>query len=107
MRSSVNIFVSALVTLVVAGCEVGPNYARPKVEQPAAFKSGAATQPAPLISSQWWQLYHDDELQRLIAMANESNQNLRQAVARLDQARALARVAASFLMPTVTADPSY
>jgi multidrug efflux system outer membrane protein len=104
MRRSVNIFVSALVTF--AGCEVGPNYARPKIEQPAAFKSGAATQPASPMPAQWWQLYHDDELDRLVAMANESNQNLRQAVARLDQARALARVAASFLMPTVTADPS-
>src|SRR5262249_38226397 len=43
----------------------------------------------------------------LIAAANAANQTIHQAVARVDQARALARVAASFLYPTVTAGPTY
>src|SRR5271170_6467042 len=102
-RSNIFMGALALATMVAAlpGCQVGPNYARPKVEQPVAFKSQeAATQPAPRIPTEWWRLYHDAELDRLIAMANESNQNLAQAVARVDQARALTRVAASFLLPT-------
>jgi outer membrane protein, multidrug efflux system len=110
MHRRINIFLGMLVTLAIAlpGCEVGPNYARPKVEQPAEFKSyPASTQPAPLIPEEWWRLYRDDQLERLIATANESNQTLRQAVARVDQARALAHVAASFLLPTVTADPGF
>jgi multidrug efflux system outer membrane protein len=109
MRDRVNILRGALVLLAcaLAGCEVGPNYARPKIEEPAAFNSQPETRPAPPIAAEWWRLYHDNELTQLIAKANESNQNLRQAVARVDQARALARVAASFLLPTVTADPSY
>ncbi len=97
----------ALLAIAIPGCEVGPNYQRPHVEQPAAFKSQPATQPAPPISADWWRLYKDPVLDQLIRTAAESNQNLRQAVARLDQARALARVAASYLVPTVTADPSY
>ncbi|MDP9174588.1 MAG: efflux transporter outer membrane subunit [Planctomycetota bacterium] len=109
MRQRINSFPYALVSLalVLVGCEVGPNYARPKVEEPVVFKSQPQTRPAPPITADWWRLYHDDELAQLVATANESNQNLRQAVARVDQARALARVAASFLLPTVTADPSY
>jgi multidrug efflux system outer membrane protein len=109
MHLRVNILLSALASFPVAltGCKVGPNYARPNVDQPLAFKSQAATQPAPTISTQWWQLYNEPQLNQLIATANESNQNLRQAVARVDQARALARVAASFLLPTITADPNY
>src|SRR5437016_3615149 len=101
MRPRANILMAATASLAVAlaGCKVGPNYARPTAEQPAAFKSQAATQPAtqaaPVLSAEWWRLYHDAELDRLIASAIESNQNLRQAVARVDQARALARVAAS------------
>jgi multidrug efflux system outer membrane protein len=100
---------AAIASLAVAltGCMVGPNYARPSVEQPTAFKSQATTQPVPPIAAEWWRLYHDDELDRLIASAKESNQNLRQAVARVDQARALARVAASYLAPTISADPNY
>jgi multidrug efflux system outer membrane protein len=95
-----------LAVVALSGCAVGPNYARPKVEQPAAFKSRPTTQTASAIPVEWWQLYDDPQLHRLVTMADESNQNLRQAVARVDQARALARVAASFIMPTVTADPA-
>jgi outer membrane protein, multidrug efflux system len=86
---------------------VGPNYARPAVEQPAHFKSQADGDPAPAIAREWWQLYGDPELDRLIATASASNQTLRQAVARVDEARALARVAASFLFPTISTNPSF
>jgi multidrug efflux system outer membrane protein len=95
------------VSVVAAGCAVGPNYARPPVEEPALFKSGGAGEPAPPIQTDWWRLYGDPELDRLIASAHASNQTLRQAVARVDQARALARVAGSFLYPTISVDPSY
>jgi outer membrane protein, multidrug efflux system len=98
----------AILTVVLPGCLVGPNYARPEVERPVAFKSGtAAAQPEPPIRPDWWRLYCDAQLDQLIAMAHESNQDIRQAVARVDQARSLARIAASYLLPTVTADPSY
>lgn len=111
MRRLVNHFIFAPVAIALAlmsaACEVGPNYTRPTVERPPAFKSQPATQPAPPIPAQWWRLYHDPELDQLIASATQLNQNLRQAIARVDQSRALARVAASFLLPTVTADPSY
>jgi len=95
------------VSVVAAGCSVGPNYARPPVEEPALFKSGGAGEPAPPIQTDWWRLYGDPELDQLIASAHASNQTLRQAVARVDQARALARVAGSFLYPTISVDPSY
>jgi multidrug efflux system outer membrane protein len=100
--------VLATLAVLLSGCEVGPNYVRPKVEQPAGFKSESpTTQAAPPIPAEWWHLYHDAELDQLIATANASNQTLRQAVARVEQARALARVAASYLLPTATAAPGY
>src|SRR5882762_4595024 len=95
------------VSVVAAGCAVGPNFARPAVEEPALFKSGGAGEPAPPIQTDWWRLYGDLGLDQLIASAHASNQTLQQAVARVDQARALARVAGSFLYPTISADPSY
>ncbi|PYN83051.1 MAG: RND transporter [Candidatus Rokuibacteriota bacterium] len=95
------------VCVMAGGCMVGPNYARPAVDQPAHFKSQADSEAAPAIAREWWQLYADPELDRLIATANASNQTLRQAVARVDEARALARVAASFLFPTISTNPSF
>src|SRR2546430_13097205 len=95
------------VCVMAGGCMVGPNYARPAVEQPAHFKSQADGEAAPAIARAWWQVYGDPELDPLIATASGSNQNLRQAVARVDEARALARVAASFLFPTISTNPSF
>jgi multidrug efflux system outer membrane protein len=95
------------VSLMAGGCMVGPNYARPPVEEPALFKSEGAGGPAPPIPTEWWRLYRDPELDQLIATARASNQNLRQAVARVDEARALARVAGSYLYPTISLDPVY
>src|SRR5437870_8931910 len=95
------------VGVMAGGCMVGPNYARPAVEQPAHYKSQADSETAPAIAKDWWQLYGDPELDRLIATASASNQTLRQAVARVDEARALARVAASFLFPTISTNPSF
>ena len=86
---------------------VGPDYVRPSVEQPVRFKSQALSEVGPPIPEEWWRLYREPELDRLIATASESNQTLRQAVARVDEARALARVAGSYLYPTISNDPSF
>ena len=63
--------------------------------------------PLALPETGWWELYADPELTQLIAAANASNQTLRQAVARVDQARALARVAGSYLYPWISANPAF
>jgi multidrug efflux system outer membrane protein len=86
---------------------VGPDYVRPAVEQPARFKSQPAREAAPPIATERWQLYRDPELNQLIATATASNQTLQQAIARVDEARALARVAGSYLYPTISLDPSF
>jgi multidrug efflux system outer membrane protein len=97
--------VAMTLATALTGCAVGPKYTRPAVEQPASFKS-----PMPggeqALSQEWWRLYSDPKLDELITTANASNQTIRQAVARVDQARALARVAASFRYPTITLNPS-
>jgi outer membrane protein, multidrug efflux system len=99
----------AFLTVCFAGCLVGPDYKRPPLAQPQAFKSppAAPAPPAPAIAPDWWRAYGDPELDRLIATATASNQTLQQAVAAVDQARAVARVAASFLAPTITANPAF
>jgi multidrug efflux system outer membrane protein len=55
----------------------------------------------------WWQLYGDAELTRLVTMATTSNQSIQQAVANVDQARALARIARSYLSPTISLEPQF
>src|SRR5712692_5725534 len=95
------------VSVMAGACMVGPDYVRPSVEQPARFKSQATSEMGPPIPEEWWRLYREPDLDRLIASAGESNQTLRQAVARVDEARALARVAGSYLYPTISNNPSF
>jgi multidrug efflux system outer membrane protein len=95
------------VTLTAAGCMVGPSYVRPPLEPPASFKSPPPSGNGSVVPQEWWRLYGDTDLDRLIATADASNQTLRQAVARVDQARALARVAASYRYPTITVSGTY
>ena len=95
------------MSVIAAGCMVGPTYVQPSVEEPSHFKSQAVSEAGPPVPAEWWRLYGDDDLDQLIATAHASNQTLRQAVARVDEARALARVAGSFLYPTISLDPNF
>jgi multidrug efflux system outer membrane protein len=92
------------IAATTGACMVGPRYVRPPVDEPPRFKSPAPAADETTLPAEWWRLYRDPDLDRLIAMANASNQTLVQAVARVDEARALARVAGSYRYPTVTVD---
>jgi multidrug efflux system outer membrane protein len=97
----------AAVAATAGGCTVGPLYVRPPIEPPASFKSSAPSGNESAVPQEWWRLYGDADLDRLVATANASNQTLQQAVARVDEARALARVAASYRYPTITVSANY
>src|SRR5207248_2069398 len=107
-RLRVCIALSTVAVAVTAGaCMVGPPYVHPPVEPPASFKSPAPSGDQAGVPEEWWRLYADPDLDRLITIANGSNQTLRQAVARVDEARALARVAASYQYPTIAVGGNY
>src|SRR5437899_3664335 len=82
----------ALTTILVLGCKVGPNYRRPLIHPPDVFRgSGDETQPADVTSLadlKWFDVFKDERLQELIRTALAQNYDLRDAVARVDAARA-------------------
>ena len=107
-QSGIRRFVAvSIVGGLTAGCAVGPKYFRPAIEPPPGFKSAAPTGDPATLREDWWQLYRDPELERLVVSATNANQTLRQAVARVDEARALARVAASYRYPAVSLGAVY
>lgn len=93
----------ALLSALVTGCAaVGKNYQRPDMTPPAAFRDAPAQQSAASVADlPWWEVFDDPALQELMREALAHNHDLRIAVARVQEARALARVAKSFLYPTV------
>lgn len=107
MRSLALLLISLLA---LSACAVGPNYQRPTVETPPAYKETNGWTPAqpatPDIQSDWWALFADDELNRLEQQVLVSNQNLAAAEAAYRQARALVRENVSDLFPTMDANAS-
>ena len=91
------------VALLLPSCAVGPDYRRPPVYMPDAYR-GATAAPAPSVGDlAWWELFGDPELQALIREALAANHDLQIAVTRILQAQAQVTVARSQLWPTVNA----
>jgi multidrug efflux pump len=92
---------------------VGPDYKEPTNDAPAKYKSaelGTWKEGRPLDhvpKGEWWKVFADPALDDLESRALEANQDLKASVARVDQARATARVARSELLPAVNFNPSF
>jgi hypothetical protein len=102
-RTFVMIMVVA-IPLLSACATVGPDYMRPAVQTPAAFKEmegWKATEPRDSESKgPWWEIYADPLLNELEAQVDVANQTVAQAEAQYRQARALVAIArAGYFQP--------
>ena len=87
--------------LAVTGCALEqPKHELPALDLPAAWKESA---PPYAEDGRWWRIYEDPQLEILVDEAIAHNADLQIAVARVDEARALAREADSFFYPAVSA----
>jgi NodT family efflux transporter outer membrane factor (OMF) lipoprotein len=96
--------------IALGGCMVGPDYVRPDVATPAAYKEMTGWKRAEprdqLARGSWWEMFGDRELDALAARVDVSNQTIKIAEANFRQARAVAEQARSGLFPTVNAGAS-
>jgi outer membrane protein, multidrug efflux system len=85
--------------------QVGPKYQRPQVPTPGAFRADPAPQPdaQTLADLKWFDVFKDQKLQDLIRDALTNNYDLREAVARIDAARANLGITRSEQFPTIIA----
>ncbi|MET0292137.1 MAG: efflux transporter outer membrane subunit [Steroidobacteraceae bacterium] len=105
---------SALIALsvsgILAGCAVGPDYREPEMALPKAFvgsATGGVTEAESEKLTQFWTVFGDATLDDLMKEALMSNHDLRIALSRLDEARALRGAARLDLGPTITASGGY
>ena len=99
-------------TLVgLTGCKVGPNYKAPQTAAPASWTSamsGGLSKAAAdtNVLARWWVVFKDPTLSELIERARAGNLDLKQAEARVREARAQRGIAKAALFPTVGANAS-
>jgi len=99
---------ATLLPLLVSGCAAaGKNYVRPAVAIPVSYRCGALVQAESQADAPWWAIFTDATLQELVREALEHNLDVQAAVARIEQARAQAGIAKSFLYPQVDASAAY
>lgn len=102
------------VLMMLSGCSLAPDYEKPNVNAPEAFKetplstaeSGTwkTAQPSDQISrGSWWSIFDDATLNDLEQQALDANQNLKAAVARVKESRAIQQTAGAGLFPTIDA----
>jgi outer membrane protein, multidrug efflux system len=89
--------------LWLAGCSVGPNYHRPDAPTPAAWKAEGPWRPGDprdqIPKGEWWKIFGDADLNALESQAVSANFTVQASLAKLDQARALARISTAALFP--------
>lgn len=99
---------AAGLVAALAGCTVGPNYARPEAKVPEQYRQelqgGLAQRPAEL--AKWWTRLNDPMLNTLVDRAIAGNLDLREAEQRLREARAQRGVVAADQYPKVDASGS-
>ncbi|MGA2748038.1 MAG: efflux transporter outer membrane subunit [Verrucomicrobiota bacterium] len=88
--------------LWIIGCAVGPDYKRPAVTPPPAFREAENAATNSMGDLPWWRLFEDPALQGLIQTALTNNYDLRTAVARVEEARAVLAQNRSVFFPQVT-----
>ena len=99
---------SLVAALTIAGCSVGPDYVRPLVDTPAAYKKGKGAawkvaQPRDdARRGDWWSLFADARLDDLVRQVSVSNQTLLASEAQFRQATALMQGARAAWFPSLT-----
>ena len=98
------IAVACAVAGVAACAPVGPDYRRPDLDVPKAYaESEPANAALPAVPADWWRLYRDATLDRLVDAGLTQGSDVRLAIARIEEAAALRREANATLLPEIDA----
>ena len=92
----------ALAACLLAGCAVGPDYRRPAIDAPAAFRF-EIKDARDTANTAWWRQFQDPELDRVIGIALAENKDVQIAAARIEQFLGQYRSTRSTLFPQVGA----
>lgn len=91
----------ATVALLLTSCTLIPTYHRPDHATPASWRNGAADASDRPIAPDWWRSFNSPELNELMTIALAQNNDIRAAIARIQQANAQVEIAEAPLFPSL------
>ena len=93
--------------MLPSACMVGPEYRKPTTSLPAAYRyEDRKNGKAAAARSEWWKLFGDERLNGIIADVRANNHDLRAGLQRVEQSRALVRLAGAGSFPLISTTPS-
>lgn len=95
--AGVKVLAVAVLASLLSACAVGPAYQRPDIPQPERFRH--APEQVQESATAWWRDFNDPQLTRLVEDALAANQDIAQALARIEQAQAWTRRARADRLP--------
>jgi NodT family efflux transporter outer membrane factor (OMF) lipoprotein len=101
---------SLVAAMALSGCAVGPDYVSPTPKAPAQAPLTQAAVPGFVAEEppvEWWHLFDQPVVDRLVGEALAANTDLRVAAANLRQARAVLRETRTQRLPSTTISGSY
>jgi multidrug efflux system outer membrane protein len=112
MKKSLPLCSILLASSLLGGCEVGPNYHKPAIQIPTAYRDlretpQAQAQAASYADLPWWQVFQDPQLQELIRTALKQNYDLQLATERINAERAQVAITRSSLFPQVQGNGNF
>ena len=91
-----------ILVFALAGCAVGPDFKVPFLDLPRSYPEPAAETKEPLpVPANWWRLYGDATLDRLVAAGLERNADIELAAARIEEAEAVLRESNATFLPQI------
>lgn len=97
----ITFFTPALLSLFLVSCMVGPDFTTPRPEMPPSWEISAPPASQKDNLAQWWRIYQDPQLNKLVSRALNANLDLRTAVIRIVEARASLINTESALLPSL------
>ncbi len=91
----------SIIIVSMAGCMVGPNYERPRIDTPQSFRY-EPKDVAETANTEWWKQFNDPVLNQLMAEALANNKNVKIAAANVAQAAGILMTTRSALFPQVS-----
>ncbi len=93
--------------ILLTGCAAGPNYKQPVTKVNQSFSNITSNLVPEEVSIEWWRQYNDPQLISLVDQALTNNHDLRIAMARVNEARAMRNLARLDQIPTVRSGAGY